>query len=441
VGGRAIVLGAGIGGLASANVLAKWFENVSIVERDALPCTPGERKGTPQDRHAHGLLPSGYDILDRYFPGMMDELVAEGAGRGDLTADFLWYQYGCWKLRAESGLRALGVSRPFLEAKIRERVRCLTNVEVFQQCDGEEVVYDASERRVTGVGVRDQRSGRRWLLPADLVVDCTGRGSICAKRLAAWGFGQVEETRVPIEVGYASGVFQRRPDDLGGAPGGAVVAGTAPRDRRYAAVVSTEGSRWMVMLAGVLRDYPPTDLPAWREYARSLPIRDVFELVRDREPLGPLVSYRFSSNRLRHFDRSPSFPEGYLVLGDALCSFNPIYAQGMAVALAEARALDDCLREGKTNLWRRFFGAAARVTASPWAIATGEDFRHPEVVGRRPLGFSILSRYMARAHRAAARDRIVLRRFFEVASLRAAPSAMLAPHIACRVLLGGVARL
>ena len=119
-----------------------------------------------------------------------------------------------------------------------------------------------------------------------------------------------------------------------------------------------------------------------------------------------------------------------------MCSFNPLYGQGMSVALSEARALDRCLAAGGGDLAKRFFREAAQIVESPWAIATGEDYRYPQVEGRRPPGFGFISRYMARAHRVATRDPIVLRRFFQVASLLAPPPAMIAPEIAWRVLLG-----
>jgi 2-polyprenyl-6-methoxyphenol hydroxylase-like FAD-dependent oxidoreductase len=164
-------------------------------------------------------------------------------------------------------------------------------------------------------------------------------------------------------------------------------------------------------------------------------------MVKDRQPLAPIASYRFAANRHCHYEKLKAFPAGYLVMGDAVCSFNPIYGQGMSVALSEAQALDDCLATGDGALAERFFREVTRIVASPWAIATGKDYRYPQVVGRRPPGFALVSRYMARAHRAATHDPAVLRRFFEVASLLAPPPAMMAPAIAWRVLLGGVGRM
>jgi 2-polyprenyl-6-methoxyphenol hydroxylase-like FAD-dependent oxidoreductase len=422
-------------GLGAARALANHFDRVTLVERDELTTGGTTRKGVPQAQHAHGLLPSGYRILSDYFPQMMDELVEDGAIRGDLTGDFLWYQYGGWKLRADSGLEAIVVSRPQLERNVRDRVLALSKVTLLQGYDAEGPIFDPRARRVTGLSVKKLSTGATVALDADLVVDALGRGSPSQKWLASLGYGPVRETSVPIEVGYATRVFERRPGDLYGSMG-AVIAGTAPQSTRFVAILGAEGDRWIVTLAGCLRDYPPTDFNGWKEFARSLPTQDAFDLVKDREPIGPIASYRFPANRRCHYEALANFPGGYLVTGDAVCSFNPLYGQGMSVALAEAHALDRCLAGGDGDLARRFFRDVARIVESPWAIATGEDYRYPRVEGRRPPGFAIVSRYMARAHRIATKDPVVLRRFFEVASLLAPPPVMLAPGIAWRVLTG-----
>jgi 2-polyprenyl-6-methoxyphenol hydroxylase-like FAD-dependent oxidoreductase len=436
--GHAIVLGGSMAGLGAARALANHFDRVTLVERDELTASSDLRKGVPQAQHAHGLLPSGYQILSDYFPGLMDELVAHGAIRGDITGDFLWYQYGGWKLRADSGLEAIVVSRPLLERKVRDRVLALPKVTLLQGHIGENPVFDSRTRRVTGLSVKELSTGTTATIDADLVVDALGRGSPSPKWLASWGYGQVTETSVPIEVGYATGVFERRAGDLYDSIG-AVIAGTAPQSTRFAAILGAEGNRWIVTLAGCLRDYPPTDFSDWKTFASSLPTSDALDLVKDREPIGPIASYRFPANRRCHYEKLANFPGGYLVTGDALCSFNPLYGQGMSVALSEAHALDRCLAagDGDGDLAKRFFREAGRIVESPWAIATGEDYRYPQVEGRRPPGFGIVSRYMARAHRVATRDPVVLQRFFRVASLLAPPPAMMAPAIAWRVLLGG----
>jgi 2-polyprenyl-6-methoxyphenol hydroxylase-like FAD-dependent oxidoreductase len=314
-------------------------------------------------------------------------------------------------------------------------VRALPQITVLDGHEVERPVYDAAYERVTGLRVLDLASGKTRTLDADLTVDCTGRGSACLGWLEDWGFGRVPETEVRVDVGYATATFARKPGDFHGSTGG-VVAGTVPESGRFAAVLGAEGERWIITLGGSLKDYPPTDLAGWLAFARSLPTEDVYELVKDRTPLQEIASFRFQANRRRHFESLRRFPEGFLVLGDALCSFNPIYGQGMSVALSEAKALDDCLARGTNDLYERFFARASAIIEGPWTIATGEDFRFPQVVGTRPPGFALVSRYMARAHRVAMTDPVVLKRFFEVASLLAPPTAMMAPNILWRVLLG-----
>jgi 2-polyprenyl-6-methoxyphenol hydroxylase-like FAD-dependent oxidoreductase len=433
---HAVVLGGSIAGLGAARAFANHFERVTIVERDELTASTANRKGVPQGQHAHGVTPCGYRQLSHYFPTIMDELVADGGLRGDFTGDFLWYQFGGWKLRTDSGLEAIFVSRPHLERRVREHVLALPNVKLLQGSDGEEPVFDPQRHRVTGLRVRNRATNANTTLDADLVVDALGRSSPSPQWLASWGLGEVSETSVVVDVGYATAQFQRRPGDFHGAFG-AIIAGTPPYSTRYTGILAAEGDRWIITLVGCLRDFPPTDLAAWREFARSLPTPDVFDLVKDRDPLGPIVSYRFPANRRRHYEKLARFPRGYLVTGDALCSFNPIYGQGMSVALSDARALDDCLAAGDDDLAKRFFAKSAPVVDGAWAVATGEDFRYPKVEGRRPPGFGIVSRYMERAHDAARKDAVVLRQFFNVAGLIAPPSSMLAPAIVWRVLAGG----
>jgi 2-polyprenyl-6-methoxyphenol hydroxylase-like FAD-dependent oxidoreductase len=436
---HAVVLGASMTGLGVARVLSGHFERVTVVERDTLPHerTVESRKGVPQGNHGHGLLATGYRILNGYFPGMMDELVAEGAARGDITGDFLWYQFGGWKLRADSQLGGAVASRPCIEAKVRQRVRALPNVTLVDNHDGIEPVFDRAQERVTGFVVCDRGSGERRTLPADLVVDSSGRGSQTPKWLAAFGYGEVPESSVKVDIGYATGQFERRSGDLYGAMG-AIIAGTPPLSKRGAGLFGVEDNRWVVTLGCWLRDYPPTDLAGFREWARELPTPAVYDLIKDREPLTEIYQYRFPANRQRHFEKLTRFPAGYLAIGDAICSFNPIYGQGMSVGLSEAQALDECLADGDERLAARFFARTAKIVENPWPIATGEDLRFPEVEGTRPPGSALINAYMARAHRAARKDRVVLRRFFEVANLLAAPTAMLSPAIAWRVLLGGV---
>ncbi|MBV9488480.1 MAG: FAD-binding monooxygenase [Verrucomicrobia bacterium] len=432
-GSSAILIGASVAGLLAAKALSSHFARVTLVERDALPDHAALRRGVPQAAHAHGLLASGYRVMDDYFPEMMDELEARGALRGDVVGNFLWFQYGRWKLRHQSGLRGITVSRPCLEAAIRNRVKALPNVTFLEGVSASKPVFDASAGRVTGLLVCRPAKELKEVLAADLVVDAGGRGSPSPKWLEEWGFGLPETISVKINVGYATRVFERRPGDLFNS-NGAIIAGTPPAQTRYAAILGAEDSRWVVTLIGMLGDYPPVEEEAWTKFAASLPVPVAHDLVVSARPLTEIVSYRFAANQRRLYERMKRFPEGYLVIGDAVCSFNPIYGQGMSVAANEAKALDECLTAGTADLAKRFYARARKIIDIPWLIATGEDLRCPEVEGPRPPGSWIMNRYLDRVHAAASDDATVCRKFFDVLNLLAPPSSLMSPPLAWRVL-------
>lgn len=430
---HAVVLGASMAGLLSARVLSTHFARVTVVERDALPDGNGSRKGVPQGNHAHGLLASGYRVMDAYFPGMMDELESAGAPRGDTVGDFLWFQYGGWKLRHQSGLRGITVSRPTLEAAVRRRVKSLPNVTFREGADFGPPAFDPATSRVTGVPVTDRATRALETVDADLVVDASGRGSQSPKWLESWGFGAPPTTQVKVDVGYATRVFERRPGDFMGSTGG-VVAGTPPNSTRFAALLAAEDNRWVCTLAGMLGDYPPADDAGWLPWAKTLPTPDVFELASGRPAIGDIASYRFPANQRRFYEKMKRFPGGFLVIGDAICSFNPIYGQGMSAAALEARALEAALAGGADHLAPRFFRAAGKVADIPWLVATGEDFRYPQVEGKRPPMHGLINRYLGRVHRVATYDPAVCGAFMNVANLLAAPPSVMKPSIMRRVL-------
>ena len=432
-GSSVIVLGASMAGLLAAKALSNHFQRVTIVERDVLPDAATLRRGVPQAAHAHGLLASGYRVMDGYFPGMMDELEAFGARRGDVVGDFLWFQYGRWKLRHQSGLRGITVSRPCLEAAIRRRVKTLPNVTFLEGASGLKPVFNASASRVSGLLVSRRDEGSKELLEADLVVDASGRGSQSPKWLDEWGFGSPETISVKVNVGYATRVFERRPGDLFNSTG-AIIAGTPPEETRYAAILGAEGSRWVITLIGMLGDYPPVEEKAWAKFAASLPVPVVHDLIVSARPITEIVSYSFSANQRRLYERMKRFPEGYLITGDAVCSFNPIYGQGMSVAATEASALDECLRTGTAGLAKRFYASVRKIIDIPWLIATGEDLRSPQVEGPRPWGSWLVNRYLDCVHAAASDDARVCRKFFDVLNLLAPPSSLMSPSLAWRVL-------
>jgi 2-polyprenyl-6-methoxyphenol hydroxylase-like FAD-dependent oxidoreductase len=437
---HAVVLGASMAGLAAARVLADAYERVTVLERDALPAAAAHRKGVPQSRHAHGLLAAGRMALEELFPALTDELVANGALSGDLQAESRWYNAGLGLCPAPSDLQAVAVSRPLLERCVRERVRALPNVRVVDRCAAAGLLATSDGRGVRGVRVlRRADTSAEKVLEADLVVDATGRGSRSPLWLQELGYPRPVEDEVRIGVAYASRIYRRRRDHLDGDTA-VVVAATVDRPRG-GVMLAMEGDRWMVTLNGYLGQRPPADPDGFVAFAAGLPVPDIFEVIADAEPLGEVLGARYPVSVRRRYERLPRFPDGYLVTGDAVCGFNPIYGQGMSVAALEALALRDCLGAGSPGgLAGRFFAEVAGIVDIPWGIAVGADLRFPGVQGARTAKVRLVNAYLARFHVAAATDPVLGRAFLRVVSLMDRPEGLLRPTIALRVLRGNLRR-
>lgn len=433
-GSHAIVIGGSMAGLLAARVLSDQFERVTIVERDRLPEETANRKGVPQGRHAHGLLPRGHMILERLFPGLSGDLVSRGAIPGDVSAESRWYQPGGYRVRFETGRKGLLMSRPLLEGGVRRRVRALPNVAVLEEHAVTGLLSDEAKSCVVGVTVKRRAEGTvAETLDADLVVDAGGRGSRAPVWLEGMGYDRAPEERIEIGVGYTTRMYRRRPEDLPGTKL-VIVQPTPGRGRRMGAMFRIEDERWMVTLGGWLGERAPSDEKGFIEFARSLPAPEIYDTIKDAEPLGEAVKYNFPANLRRRYERLSRFPEGYLVIGDALCSFNPIYGQGMSVAALEADTLEGCLEDGVEGLPRRFYRSVSKVLDTPWKLAAGADFAHPGVTGNRDRATGAINWYVGHVQRAATRDEAVCRALVLVTGLLAPPEALFHPKIALRVL-------
>ena len=437
IGDRAVVLGASMAGLLAARVLADAYTQVTVIDRDELSETPMHRRGVPHGRHIHGLLARGQQALEELFPGLTAELVAHGVPTGDMLADTRLYMSGHRLRRAHTGLVVLCASRPVLEGHVRARVRALPNLSFLDRCDIVGLAATPDGRRVAGVRVLRRADGSaEQVLGADLVVDATGRGSRTPVWLEALGYGRPQEDQVRIGLGYATRTYRLPPDALGGDL--AVLQAATPRHPRTGALQMLEGDRWMLTLGGILGDHPPTDPDGFLDFARSLQFPDIYQTIRDAEPLDDPVPFRFPASVRHRYERLDRYPDGLLVMGDAVASFNPIYGQGMSVAALEALTLRRHLERGTAPRPRRFFRDLPRVVDVPWDIAAGGDLIFPGVKGRRTLKSRLVNAYIARLHAAAAHDASLASAFVRVAGLVAPPQTLLRPSIAVRVLRGSL---
>lgn len=429
-------------GLVTARVLSDHFEEVTLIERDVLSDElTTARKGVPQGRHLHILLARGEQILSQLFPGFVPGLVQEGAELLDFGRDLAWFFYGSWMVRTDDSLPMICVSRPLLEAHVRRRVFATRGV---RKLDGHEVSglrTTPDRQRVTGVTV--QRPGdpsSAEALEADLVVEASGRGSRLPTWLEGLGYPRPEETSIEIDLGYATRLYrQPSPSPY---PWKALYVQDATPSRRQGVITPVEGGRWIVTLAGILGEHPPRDPQGFLDFAKSLQHDELYRAVSSAEPLSDIETYRFPAHLRRHYERMPRFPEGLVVAGDASTSFSPTFGQGMSAACLTAMALDQALvdqrqRRGPGNLTglpRHYHSAAAKATLQPWLLASGEDFRFPEVKGQRPLSFTMMRWFVKHLLRAARTDAVVYKRFMRITHLLSPVEELLDPRVLVRVI-------
>lgn len=428
---RAVVLGASMAGLLAARALADAYDEVTIVDRDLLPTAPAQRRGVPQGRHAHALLAKGRQVLDELFPGLSDEMLAAGALGGDLLGGIRWLISDHRFSRTDIGQPMLFASRPFLEMKVRARVQALPGIRFATGYDIVEPTATEDRGTVTGVLVR-AADGQVTAIPADLVVDATGRGSRTPLWLEKLGYRPPPVEKVHIGVGYASRMYRLPPGALG--TDRLILISWTPQHPRAAAVVAQEDGHVMVTLNGMLGDYPPLDPDGFLAFAATLGFDDVYRAILAGEPLGDPVAFQYPANVRHRYERLSRFPRGLLVLGDAFCSFNPVYGQGMTVAVLEAAALHRLLARGRPPAWRQYAKAVARVVDVPWQLATGADLAFPGVQGRRTARVRMINAYVARLHAAAADDPTLAAAFVRVTGLLDRPEALFRPDRVLRVL-------
>jgi 2-polyprenyl-6-methoxyphenol hydroxylase-like FAD-dependent oxidoreductase len=394
--GHALVIGAGVAGLGAARVLADRFDAVTVLDRDQLPESADARKGVPQGRHAHALLAGGARAIAGMFPGIMEELVAGGAALIEFNDGF-WHQAGGYRAASLVERKVVSASRPFIEANIRRRVRELPNVRIESGLAVETLIHDGG--RVRGVRAFDGRRSRE--LVADLVVDCSGRASRASLWMEEAGYRAPDVREVRCDVRYGTTIVPRSRGDLDGTF--AVIIESPPDGKRAAFLIPIERDRWIVTIAATFGAEVPTDEASFHAIAATLPSPKVAEVLSKAGPMAPVVNHRMVSSKWRRYDKLTRLPAGFLALGDAICSFNPIYGQGMSSGVLQAVELAACLDSGSNDetLVRMFYKRAAKVIAIPWQLSAENDLAYPENAVSRPVRTDLVNRYMKRVLLAA----------------------------------------
>ncbi len=429
LGDHAVVVGASMAGLLATRVLTDVYRKVTVIDRDTMPEIGMHRRGVPQGRHQHGLHPRGRAVLEELFPGFTAHAVQAGACSGDVLGHCRWLLSGHRLRQADIGLPALIASRPFLEGQLRARVQALPGVTLLERTDLVGVTTTAG-RRVTGVEVRD-REGDFMQVPAQLVVDATGRGSRTPVWLAEQGYQPPTEDRIDIRLGYATRTYRLRPDALGSDM--LILTSGTLDNPRMGALSTVEGGSHTVTLGGILGDHPPTDPAGFEAFAASLPFADIAEAIAGAQPLDNPVAFRFPASVRRRYEHLRQFPDGLLVIGDAVCSFNPIYGQGMTVAANQALVLRRLLAHSANPAPDQYFQAIAKTIDPPWDFAVAADLAFPGVPGPRTGKNRMANAYLSALLAAAGSDVASGTAFIRVLGLLDRTEGLLRPDRMLRV--------
>ena len=432
-GQQAAVIGGSLAGLMTARVLADHFEAVTVLERDHIEDQPALHRSIPQGQHLHTLLLGGQQVMASLYPGFIDKLATLGAVRCRAGKDIVFYlptgkafsMTGTVREPRDLGFDITCHSRGLLEYCVRQCTRQHPNITFARQSTVQGLVSADGHIR----GLQYTQSREPQTLATDFVVDASGRRSQTPRWLTELGFQAPEATTIGVDMAYASAKFHV-PDDYDETERLLVVMGPPPDFPNAAVMEIIEDQTWHVTLAGRFGDYPPHDAEGFFAFAQGLHTPRLYDLIKGAERVADITTYRFPTSVQRHYERLTTFPEGLIVLGDAISSFNPVYGQGMSSTALQVQALQQLLAErasgprGLDGLALAFFPKAAEIIETPWSLAAGRDFAYPETQGQRPADLEESGQYFADVDALSAEDLEVQRLLVEVLNL-AKPLAVL----------------
>ncbi|MBX3022319.1 MAG: tryptophan 7-halogenase [Bdellovibrionales bacterium] len=429
---HALVIGSGAAGCLAARVLSDSFAQVTIVERDPAPSDERTlRKGIPQAAHVHNVLLQGNRQLEHFFPNLFGKEFDRAASPLiEVSQDQRMYGPFGWNPVYPTGWHFRGYSRHLLDRTLSAQTAALQNVRILYSHEVSELVADNG--RVTGV-----RTKQGEVLNADLVVETSGRSSRLETWLSAIGVSEIPTRRVPTTDGYATRTFRWR-----GAPlpyKQFAILRKPPERPRGAYLLEIEGGRWIVTLVGAQGDFPPHDEAGFLAFAQSLATADVADFITQAEPEGGIHLYRKMENVCRFADRVPNWPAGLIVLGDAVCTFNPVYGQGITTATVSAEYLQRLLKTNREGWERQFHRGLVQILAGPWLLSVREDliiFAGTSALYKSWAALRHRFRVTLLRHlqQAAPKDRAIHLRLYQVQNLMRPLSSLYSPMLFARAL-------
>lgn len=441
---KAVILGGSMAGLLAARILAVYFEEVIIIEKDILPTRPEARRSVPQGNHPHIILAKGLEWLEVWFPGITQEMQAAGAQVADTAKDVSWFFGYRWMPRFDSGIKGLISLRPYLEWQVRRRLlRAYPNVRILENYLTEGFLRNDTNTCITGVKCK-RADGIQENMYATLTVDATGRGSQTPGWLKIIGYPTPRETEVEMHLGYTSRIY-KRPVNFNGDWKSHAVYADFPHVWRGGGITNVQDDQWMVTLTGYFGDHSPANDSGFLEFARSLAKPYVYQWLKDETPIVNSKVYKIPKIRRRYYEELSSFPDGLIVIGDAVCVFNPIFAQGITVIALCAAALDKCLvnqikmKTGDIQgLSRNVQKKIAKSLNTPWHLTNAINFSYPQTKGRRPLLTPVNTWILKRTIETCSENTGASQIFLEVMHMKAPPSIFCKPSFLLPLLLHAI---
>ncbi|HVU13923.1 MAG TPA: FAD-dependent monooxygenase [Phototrophicaceae bacterium] len=434
---HAVVIGGSITGLWTARVLADHFEQVTVVDRDHFPATPEARRGVPQGKQLHVLLMRGQQILDQLFPGITQEMAADGVEMIHWTQETHSYGVnGKWNIPFPFGYDTMATSRLLLEWHMRQRLLQNPRIQFVEGRVVTGLLTDEAKTHVIGVRVEgvgaERASVGEETIKADLVVDASGRESHAPDWLKALGYDAPEETVIDAHVGYSTRWYQRT--DHSNNPWKSILVQDRTGNVSHSGLVyPIEKDEFIALMVGVNAEIPAEE-GEFLDFARQLPVPDIYDAIKDATPITPIYRYQRTANQMRRYGALQRMPESFVLVGDAVCAFNPVFGQGMTVGAMEALLLDAELRKGYADGFAmRFQKQVSKLIAAPWQLATSEDARNLKEGETVDLPTRMLKFYMDHLLSMVGTDPQVGRAFFDVMHLLKPPTTLFAPAVAIKV--------
>jgi len=407
--------------------LADYFREVVLIDKEPLDRGVEARKAVPQGNHIHGILTPMVTALESLLPGFVDDLAEAGANIFDSGTGTRFHIYGTQLINGHTDQPLIGCTRPFFEHHLRQRVSALPNLQIRSNQRYERWLTSEDQSQILGLEMSGAKGNET--ISADLVVDARGRASALRKELVDFGFAAPRQEVVGIDLGYTSRLFElegyKPPWDL------LIVNQSPPQIWINAVIQKVEHDRFIGTQVGYFGDHAPSDDAGYMAFAKRLPAHAFADFLQIAKPVSDYRRFGTRDSRMTRFEEMERFPANLLVVGDAVCSLNPVYGQGMTKAANEAMYLHVSLaRHLKTNDSLAGFSDAFRkrlpgVGAEwAWQMTTSADLQFDQTVGDRSNSSAIMNWYMKRLFVKATRNVEVRKAIFDATMLVKPPQSL-----------------